>query len=106
MFYLLFTEEVAALVEHETAPAVAGLILYLTGTHVTFAETGKLQKGFLRIEQAGFGRGLQQDAVRFDDKRIGFIGHLAIVCQFQTDGSTGGGRLQTGFFQLGLQSGG
>ena len=90
LFYLLFTEEVAALVEHETAPAVAGLILYLTGTHVTFAETGKLQKGFLRIEQAGFGRGLQQDAVRFDDKRIGFIGHLAIVCQFQTDGSTGG----------------
>ena len=90
LFYLLFAEEVAALVEHETAPAVAGLILYLTGTHVTFAETGKLQKGFLRIEQASFGRGLQQDAVRFDDKRIGFIGHLAIVCQFQTDGSTGG----------------
>ena len=87
LFYLLFTEEVA---EHKTTPTIAGLILYLTGTHVTFAETGKLQKGFLRIEQAGFGRGLQQDAVRFDDKRIGFIGHLAIVCQFQTDGSTGG----------------
>ena len=90
MFNFLFAEEVAALVEHETTPAVAGLILYLTGTHVTFAETGKLQKGFLRIEQAGFGGGLQQDAVRFDDKRIGFVSHLAVVRQFQADGSAGG----------------
>lgn len=79
LFYLFLTEEVAALVEHETTPAVTGLVLYLAGPHVTFTETGKLQKGFFRIEQSGFGRGLQQDAVRFDDKRIGFIGHLAII---------------------------
>ena len=52
--------------------------------------TGCLHEDGLADFFDGFGRGLQQDAVRFDDKRIGFIGHLAIVCQFQTDGSTGG----------------
>ena len=106
LFYLFLTEEVAALVEHESTPVVTGLVLYRASTHVTFAEAGKLQKGFLGIEQSGFGRGLQQDAVRFDGKRIGFIGHLAVVCQFQADGSAGRRRLPAGFFQLGRQGGG
>ena len=40
LFYLFFSKEMAALVEHKTTPTIAGLILYLAGSHVALTETG------------------------------------------------------------------
>ena len=100
LFHLLLAKEMAALIEHETAPPVAGTVCNLTNIYPPVAKTKELNKSLLSIKQSRLGRGAEPYAIRPNRQGISPLLQSATLLQLQADRAFFRRRWQTDAFQF------
>ena len=85
LFHLLLAEEMAALVEHESAPCVARPVVDAACPDCASGRPRELQQRLAGVEQSGFRRSPERDAVGSHVEHIGFVGHPETFVEAQAD---------------------